>query len=60
MQLSHGGVYGMGPEQAIGPSAIANQEGKKCQVMTKNEIRRVVAASGKAAVLAKRAGFDAV
>ncbi|APG23729.1 NADH:flavin oxidoreductase [Syntrophotalea acetylenica] len=60
MQLSHGGVYGVVPGQAIGPSAMANQEGEKCQAMTRNDIRRVVAAFGKAAALAKRAGFDAV
>jgi 2,4-dienoyl-CoA reductase-like NADH-dependent reductase (Old Yellow Enzyme family) len=60
LQLAHAGVYNVAAEQAIGPSAIADQNGKICRAMSKDDIRRVVDAFAKGASLAQRAGFDAV
>ena len=44
LQLAHAGVYGVVPEGTIGPSVIADHEGKVCQAMTKDDIQRVVIA----------------
>jgi 2,4-dienoyl-CoA reductase-like NADH-dependent reductase (Old Yellow Enzyme family) len=60
LQLAHAGAYGIVPEGTIGPSVIADQEGKLCQAMTKEDIERVVVAFADGAALAKEAGFDAV
>lgn len=60
LQLAHAGAYGMAPEGTIGPSDIANHEGKVSKAMTTEDIQRVVAAFADAAALAKQAGFDAV
>ncbi|OEU73994.1 MAG: NADH:flavin oxidoreductase, partial [Desulfuromonadales bacterium C00003107] len=60
LQLAHAGAYGSVPEGTIGPSVIADHEGKICQAMTKEDIQRVVIAFADGAALAKQAGFDAV
>ena len=60
LQLAHAGAYGIVPEGTIGPSVIADHEGKECQAMTKEDIQRVVIAFADGAALAKQAGFDAV
>ncbi len=60
LQLAHAGVYGIVPEETFGPSVMADHEGKVCQVMSQDDIRRVVTAFADGAALAKRAGFDAV
>lgn len=60
LQLAHAGAYGIGPEGAIGPSVIADQEGKTCREMSHSDIQRIVDAFASGATLAKEAGFDAV
>jgi 2,4-dienoyl-CoA reductase-like NADH-dependent reductase (Old Yellow Enzyme family) len=60
LQLAHAGAYGMAPEGTIGPSDIADHEGKVCQAMTAEDIQRVVTAFAAGAALAQQAGFDAV
>ncbi len=60
LQLAHAGAYGIAPEGTIGPSVIADHEGKSCQAMTQEDIQRVVIAFADGAALAKQAGFDAV
>lgn len=60
LQLAHAGAYGVAPAGKIGPSAIADHEGKYCQSMTTEDIQRVVTAFADGAALAKQAGFDAV
>lgn len=60
LQLAHAGAYALAPEGAVGPSVIANQDGKKCRAMTGDDIQRITAAFGRGAALAQQAGFDAV
>lgn len=60
LQLAHAGVYGIVPEGTIGPSVMADHEGKSCQAATSDDIQRIVAAFAAGATLAKQAGFDAV
>ncbi|MEZ4485834.1 MAG: NADH:flavin oxidoreductase, partial [Syntrophotaleaceae bacterium] len=60
LQLAHAGLYGVAKQGTIGPSAVADHEGKVCRAMTTEDIQRVVTAFAEGAALAKRAGFDAV
>ncbi len=60
LQLAHAGAYGIHPEGAVGPSVIADQEGKTCREMSHSDIQRIVNAFACGATLAKEAGFDAV
>lgn len=60
IQLAHAGAYGITQEGRIGPSVIKGLDGKDCQAMSRDDIRRVVTSFAEGALLAKRAGFDAV
>ncbi|MHA2094017.1 MAG: NADH:flavin oxidoreductase [Candidatus Hodarchaeales archaeon] len=53
-QLNHGGIHSVSRKA---PSVL---EGKKAQVMTENDIEIVIEAFGKAALKAKKVGYDAV
>jgi 2,4-dienoyl-CoA reductase-like NADH-dependent reductase (Old Yellow Enzyme family) len=60
LQLAHAGAYALAPEGAVGPSVIANQDGKKCRALNRDDIREITEAFGRGAALAQQAGFDAV
>lgn len=60
LQLAHAGAYALVPERSVGPSVIANQDGKKCRALTGDDIHGIAEAFGRGAALAQQAGFDAV
>jgi 2,4-dienoyl-CoA reductase-like NADH-dependent reductase (Old Yellow Enzyme family)/thioredoxin reductase len=62
IELSHGGRFAaLGlPSVKYGPSAGQEADGSVVQELTPEQIREIVAAYGRAAGLAKRAGFEMV
>lgn len=63
LQLAHGGCYSatqLTGQEPLAPSTHESGVIPRCREMTVAEIRQTVAAFGKSAALAKRAGFDAV
>jgi 2,4-dienoyl-CoA reductase-like NADH-dependent reductase (Old Yellow Enzyme family) len=63
LQIAHGGCYSatqLTGQEALAPSANESDAFPRCREMTIAEIGRVVAAFGESALLAKKAGFDAV
>jgi 2,4-dienoyl-CoA reductase-like NADH-dependent reductase (Old Yellow Enzyme family) len=63
LQLAHGGCYApsaLTGHETVGPSANDTDKFPQCREITLLEIDQVVEAFGKAAGLAKKAGFDGV
>ncbi len=63
LQLAHAGCrahVGLTGLEALGPSALANEQGRQCRAMTLEQIRKTVEDFGQGAIRAKDAGFDAV
>jgi len=63
VQLAHAGCYaytGITGREAMGPSGVEAENVPPSRVMSKEDIRSVVTAFGKAAARAKQAGFDGV
>jgi 2,4-dienoyl-CoA reductase-like NADH-dependent reductase (Old Yellow Enzyme family) len=63
VQLAHAGCHSFAVppgEQAVGPSAMEVPNGASCRGLTKEEIAKTVEDFGKAAVRAKKAGYDGV
>jgi len=63
LQIAHGGCYSatqLTGREAIAPSANDSEAFPSCREMTVAEIATIVAAFADSALLAKRAGFDAV
>jgi 2,4-dienoyl-CoA reductase-like NADH-dependent reductase (Old Yellow Enzyme family) len=63
LQIVHGGCYSstqITGKEALAPSTHESGVIPRCREMTVTEIREVVAAFGKSAALAKKAGFDGV
>jgi len=63
VQLAHAGCHAnseLSSLEAIGPSAMENEKGPLCREMTSEDIQRITASFGQAALRASRAGFDGV
>lgn len=59
-QLSHAGGGALVPEEPVAPSHMLTGSGRIAHAMTIQEITDVIQDFGKAAYIAKQAGFDAV
>jgi 2,4-dienoyl-CoA reductase-like NADH-dependent reductase (Old Yellow Enzyme family) len=63
LQLAHAGCrahVGLTRLEALGPSAMANEQGHRCLAMTLEQIQRTIQDFGQGAIRAKEAGFDGV
>ena len=63
LQLAHAGCHASAAltgQEPLGPSVIENEKGPFCRAMTIQDINRVVAEFGHAAIRAREAGFDGV
>ena len=63
LQLAHAGCHAnalLTGQEPLGPSVMENEKGPFCRAMTIQDINRVVAEFGHAAIRAREAGFDGV
>lgn len=63
LQLAHAGCHAstsLSGQEPLGPSVMENEEGPFCRAMTTQDINRVVAEFGHAAIRSREAGFDGV
>ena len=63
LQLAHAGCHAsalLTGQEPLGPSVMENEKGPFCRAMTIQDIKRVVAEFGHAAIRAREAGFDGV
>jgi 2,4-dienoyl-CoA reductase-like NADH-dependent reductase (Old Yellow Enzyme family) len=63
LQLAHAGCrarVGLTREEALGPSALTNDQGLRCRAMTIEQIQKTIEDFKRGAVRAKEAGFDGV
>lgn len=63
LQLAHAGGrahVGLTRLEALGPSALTNEQGLRCRAMTLEQIQRTIEDFGQGAIRAKDAGFDGV
>ncbi len=63
LQLAHAGCHASAAltgQEPLGPSVMENEKGPFCRAMTIEDINRVVAEFGHAAIRAREAGFDGV
>ncbi len=63
LQVAHAGCHAstsLSGQEPLGPSVMENEGGPFCRAMTIQDINRVVAEFGHAAIRAREAGFDGV
>jgi len=63
LQISHAGIFSstaVTGEASVGPGVRKKDDGTLCREMNRLDIRRITGAFGRAAGLAKQAGFDGV